>query len=191
MRCERLIKYAAFLVMLTACSRESPAPATETATAATAAETAAPAPAPTALKAKTYDDAVTWFRSTPGFHFVVQENGIRAEGDMERATVGAETVRVAVGGEEWTAESGGRGVVWKRGGTETPAPEWGNRLFQRVTVAFDPQKSEGRAQVIDPSHYRFTDANSGALHDVFVDGEGRITKMTIGNTMSMTLSRQK
>ena len=188
MRCERLIKYAAFLVLLTACSRETPAPASETASAAAEPPvTATTAPAPP----KTYEDAVVWFRSTPGFHFVVEENRVRAEGDMQRPTVGAETMRATVNGEEWTAESTAKGVIWKRGGKETPAPEWGNRLYQRVTVAFDPQKSEGSAQLLDPGHYRFTDANSGALHDVFVNEAGQITKMTIGDAMTMTLTQQK
>jgi hypothetical protein len=175
--------------MLTGCSRESPAPVADTTT--TAVETSAPAPAPSAIAAKSYEDAVTWFRSTPGFHFVVEENGVRAEGDMERPTVGAEKVRVTVNGEEWTAEAGAKGVVWKRGGAETAAPDWGNRLFQRVTVAFDPQKSEGKAQQLEPGHYRFTDANSGALHDVHLNEAGQITKMTIGGAMTMTLSEQK
>ena len=187
MRCERLIKWCVFVALLTACSREAPAPAeVETIADETSAAEAAAAP-----PRRSYGDAVTWFRTTPGFHFVLEENGVKAEGDMERPNIGAERVMVAVNGEEWTAEAGAKGVVWKRDGKEMQTPDWGNRLYQRVTVAFDPQKNEREAQLIDPGHYRFTDANSGALHDVWVNDDGQITRMTIGPSMSMTLTRQK
>ena len=187
MRCERLIKCCAFVVLLTACSRETAVPPPQpSANSDTAAAPAAPEP-----PRKTYGDAVSWFRTTPGFHFVVEESSVKAEGDMERAHAGAERVRVAANGEEWTAEAGPKGVVWKRGGKEAPAPAWGNRLYQRVTVAFDPEKSEREPLLAEPGHYRFTDANSGNVHDVWVDDAGRITKMTIGKTFSMTLTRQQ
>lgn len=150
-----------------------------------------PSPDATPAPSPTYDDAVTWFRTTPGFHFVIEENGLRAEGDMERVTVGAERVRLSMGGREWIAEAGAKGIVWRSGGREVAPPEHGNRLYQRVTVAFDPEKREGQAQMVEPGHFRFTDANSGAVHDVRVNEAGHITRMTIGNTMSMTLTARR
>jgi hypothetical protein len=168
-----------------ACSRETPAPPpVET-------KTAAETPPVSAAIPRSYDDAITWFRATPGFHFVVDEGGVHAEGDMTRERVGAERVTVSVNGEEWSAAIGPKGVTWQRGGKESPAPEWGNRVFQRVTVAFDPEKQEGQAQVLEPGHYRFTDANSGQLHEVWTNASGQITRMTIGKAFSMTLTNQR
>lgn len=189
MRCERLIKCCVLLLLAAACSREAPAPAAQDSGATTS--TAPPiAPAPT-IGGPTYDQAITWFRTTPGFSFVVEESGTRAVGDMERTNVGAERVRMTIGGDEWTAEAGPKGVIWKRGGSESAPPEMGNRLWQRVTLAFDPEKREGQAQLVEPGHFRFTDANSGAVHDLWVADDGRITKMTIGKSVSMTLSAQR
>jgi hypothetical protein len=190
MRCERLIKGCVFLALLTACSREAPAPA-EKDVAATETAAPAPAPSPSAPASPTYDQAITWFRTTPGFHFVITESGTRAEGDMSRPNVGAERVAMKIDGAEWSAESGAKGVAWKRAGKDAAPPEMGNRLYQRVTVAFDPEKREGQAQLVEPGHFRFTDANSGAVHDVWVNAAGQIEKMTVGNAVSLTLSAQK
>lgn len=176
------------ILLLAACARETPAPEeTQSVTPEPSGISTAAGPPPMT----SYDDAVTWFRTASGFHFVVEDAGVRAEGDMTRSRVGAERLRVTVNGEEWTAEASPRGVAWRRGGTESPAPEWGNRLYQRVTVAFDPEKREGEAQLVEPGHYRFTDANSGQVHDVWVNGAGQITKITIGDAMSMTISKQQ
>jgi len=190
MSCERLTKCPLLFVLLiaAACSREQPAadvPAASTTTTAAPAATAPPKPA------VTYDQAVTWFRTTPGFHFVVEESGVRAEGDMTRETLGAERVTVTVNGESWSASIGPKGVGWRRAGKDADTPAWGNRLFQRVTIAFDPQKQEGAAQLVEPNHFRFTDANSGQVHDVWTNDAGQITRMTIGSAVSMTLSGQK
>lgn len=189
MRCERLIKAAlVFVLSLAACARETPAPAeTQSVTPEPSGISTAAGPPP----AKTYDDAVTWFRTTPGFHFVVEEGGVRAEGDMTRSRVGAERIRATVNGEEWTAEVSPRGVAWRRGGTDAAAPDWGSRLYQRVTVAFDPEKREGQAQLVEPGHYRFTDANSGSVHEVWINAAGQITRMTIGDAMSMTITNHQ
>jgi hypothetical protein len=186
MRCERLLFVALLAV---ACTRETPAPSKEDVTPVTTTTSAVKAPPP--QRAANYGDAVTWFRSTPGFHFTIEEAGVRAEGDMVRETVGAERVRMTVNGEEWIAEAGAKGVVWKRGGQEAAAPEWGNRIWQRATIAFDPEKREGQAALIEPGHFRFTDANSGAVHDVWVNDANQISKITIGNAMTMTLTQQK
>ena len=191
MSCKRLPKYALLLVFALACSREQ-----ETAQQAPPPPSAAPqiaqvSTAATEPAAPRYEEAVRWFRSTPGFHFVVEEDGVRAEGDMTRANIGVEEIRVTVNGEEWTAKTGAKGVIWQKAGKETAPPAWGSRLFQRVTVAFDPQKTEGDAQVVEPRHFRFTDANSGAVHDVWVDEAGHIAKLTIGRSFSMTLTAQR
>ncbi len=189
MICERLKKGSlVFLIMIAACSRETPAPV-DVEPPPTTTTAAAPPAAP--VKTATYDDAVAWFRSTPGFHFVVDEGGVRAEGDMTRERVGVETVDVTVNGERWSASTGAQGVSWQRDGKASPAPEWGSRLWQRVTVAFDPQKQEGQAQLVEPGHFRFTDANSGHVHDVRTNEAGQITRMTIGSGFSMTLSNQR
>lgn len=180
------------MVAAAACSRETPAPAPQQPVETkTAAETPAVNAAIPRSLANSYDDAIAWFRSTPGFHFVVDEGGVHAEGDMTRERVGTERVTVSANGEEWSAAIGPKGVTWQRGGKESAAPPWGNRVFQRVTVAFDPEKQEGQAQVLEPGHYRFTDANSGQLHEVWANAAGQITRMTIGKAFSMTLTGQR
>lgn len=193
MICERLKKGSlVFVVAIAACSREAPAPAdVQRPAATTTATTTAAAPAARAAGTSTYDDAVIWFRSTPGFHFVIEEGGVRAEGDMTRERAGAESMHVIVNGERWSASTGAQGVSWQRDGNAAAAPEWGNRLWQRVTVAFNPQKQEGQAQLVEPGHYRFTDANSGQVHDVWTNDAGQITRMTIGSGFSMTLTDQR
>ncbi|HYR28482.1 MAG TPA: hypothetical protein VEU30_08455 [Thermoanaerobaculia bacterium] len=176
------------LLIAAACSREKPAsnlPAASTTTTVAPAATAPPKPA------ATYEQAVTWFRTTPGFRFVVEEGGVHAEGEVTRETVGAERVTVTVNGETWSASIGPKGVNWQRGGKDAEAPPWGNRLFQRVTIAFDPQKQEGTAQLVEPNHFRFTDANSGQVHDVWTNDAGQIARMTIGSAVSMTFSGQQ
>lgn len=180
------------IVLFAACSRESAAPPAQTATVATApapaASTTVPAPQ---VGAASYDDAMNWFRSAPAFRFVIDEAGVHAEGEMKRGTVGAETATFRVNGEEWRATSGVRGLTWERRGGNTwsaaDTPAWGGRLYQRITVAFDPQKKEGTAQAVEPGHFRFTDANSGAVHDVWVR-DGRIERMKIGDSMEMTIT---
>ena len=186
MRCKRLTKYAFLIVLAAACSRETKAPPPPLEPATTATTTFVPA-----APATTYEEAVRWFRTTPGFRFVIEEAGIRGEGEMQRTRIGAEEVRVTVNGEEWSARTDAKGVIWERGGKQVAAPDWGNRLFQRVTVAFDPQKSEGRAELAGPRHYRFTDANTGAVHNVGVDDAGHITEIRIGDSFSMKLTDQR
>ena len=144
---------------------------------------------PGATSTTSYADALEWFRSARAFRFTLREGDTRAEGSMERKTPGAEKVRFTIAGEEWLASTDKRGVVWTRGGgKEVAPPPNGMRLFQRVTLAFDPQKVEGDAQLVEPDHYRFTDANTGAVHDVWV-ADGRITRMTIGDAVELTITR--
>jgi hypothetical protein len=185
MRCERLFVFS-FLIVTMACSKETPAPpavpakpvTTTTTTTAAAAE-----PAPRV----SYDEAVIWFRTAPAFKFTIIENGVRGDGEMRRKTVGAEAVTMLVDGVKWHAEAGPKGITWTRDGKQAAAPEWGNRLYQRATVAFDPQKVEGSAQLVAPGHYSFTNANTNELHEVWVANDGHISRMKIGETMEMTI----
>ena len=121
---------------------------------------------------------------------MIVEEGVHADGTMTRKTVGAEAIEVRV------AEAGPNGVTWKKrvgpGWKTVPAPAWGNRLYQRATLAFDPAKREGAAQLVaheGPSnHYRFTDANLGSIHDVWVStADNHIERIRIGKTMEMTI----
>lgn len=139
------------LAFAMACTRETPAPpppstdSTPT-TATTTPPVTATTPLPT-LQKGTYDEAQLWFRSAKKFHFVLDDNGVHAEGDVTRATPGAEKIQFRANGTEWLAESSPQGVTWKRrdGGAWKPAttPDFGARIYQRVTLPFDPQKKEG------------------------------------------------
>ena len=140
-----------------------------------------------------YDEAMVWLKSTPGFHFVIDDAGLHAEGDMTRPTVGAERIAFRANGDEWSAEAGPQGVTWTKGGAPVATPEWGNRLYQRVTIAFDPQKKEGTAQLASSdgasSLYRFTNANTGDVHEVWVsNADNHVERMKIGNAMEMVIS---
>jgi hypothetical protein len=200
MRYERFCIIAAFLTAL-ACSRETalPPPATTSTTTtpaspAVATTSTTPAPAPASAKAGSYDEAVLWLRSAPAFHFVLDEGDVHAEGDLARRTVGSEIVRLRASGEEWRATAGARGVAWeqRKGNAWKPAgaPPYGNRIYQRVTLAFDPQKKEGDAQLVAAegatNHYRFTNANTGEVHDVWVNAaDGHVERMKIGTAFEM------
>ncbi len=191
--------------MAAACSRETAAPpATATKPAPPAAVTpttsTAPAAAPDAPKSGSYDEAMLWFRSAPAFHFVLDEGAVHAEGDLTRRTVGNEVVQLRANGQEWRATTGPRGVVWelRKGNTWTaaPAPDYGNRVYQRVTLAFDPQKKEGSAQFVaaegNANHYRFTNANTAEVHDVWVNIAGNhVERMKIGDSFEMRITLGK
>jgi hypothetical protein len=145
----------------------------------------------------TYEGAMTWLRSTEGFRFAIDESGVHAEGTMSRPTVGAESVEFRANGEDWRGSAGPQGVSWERkiGGGWSPAnpPAFANRLYQRVTLAFDPQKKEGEAQLVETdassNHFRFTNANTGEVHDVRVSrADDRVERITIGSTMKLELT---
>ena len=201
MRCERLIVFLVPLVIVTApCSKETPQQTAPPSAANQPAQTASVPPAATTTATsfvppdtgKPYDDAITWFRTAPSFHFVLHEDGVHAEGEMKRERVGAESVTLRANGVDWRAASGVRGVVWERRSgnawTAAETPVFGNRVYQRVTLAFDPQKKEGAPQLVEPGHYRFTDANSGQVHEVWIR-DGRIERMTIGSKTDLKITR--
>lgn len=138
-----------------------------------------------------------WLKSAPRFRFALADGAVKAEGEMTRETIGKEKVAFTANGEQWRAATGTKGVVWERrdGGAwkEASAPDYGNRLFQLVTLAIDPQKSEGAAQLAGTeaslNHYRFTNANTGALHEVWIDQkDNHVARMKIGNQTELTIT---
>lgn len=189
----------ASIALVLSCSRETPAPppapTTTTATPAPVATTSTQVPE---LQRGTYDEALLWFRSTDGFHFVLDEGTLHAEGDVSRTTPGAEKVQVRANGEEWQAEATEQGVSWKRRSgttwTAAAAPDYGNRLYQRVTVAFDPQKKEGVPLLVstegETNLYRFTNANSGELHEVWVrKSDSSVERIKIGDSLDLRITK--
>jgi hypothetical protein len=206
MRYERFCIIAIFLMALS-CSRETPLPppattttASKPASPAVATTSTTPAPVPASAKAGSYDEAMLWLRSAPAFHFVLDEGDVHAEGDLTRRTVGREIVQLRANGAEWRATNGARGVAWEQrkgnAWTAASAPPYGNRVYQRVTLAFDPQKKEGNAQLVaaegTANHYRFTNANTGEVHDVWVNAaDGHVERMKIGTAFEMKLNIEK
>ena len=67
------------------------------------------------------------------------------------------------------------------------APAFGKRVYQRVTLAFDPQKKEGAAQLVEPGHYRFTNAKHSEVHDVWVTDGSRVQRMKIGDAVELRI----
>lgn len=181
-----------FVAVALACSRETPAPQAPAGAAATApsqppATTATSVPE---LQKGTYDEALLWMRSTRRFRFTVDEGGVHAEGEMTRSTPGAERVRFTANGEQWEAAATAQGVVWKRHGKPSDPPPYGVRLYQRVTVVFDPQKKEGVPLLVssegDTNLYRFTNANTGEVHEVWVrKADASIARVRIGEAVEM------
>jgi hypothetical protein len=187
------------LVLPLACSRETPAPPATPQSDATTTTIATP-PVTTAtsvpeLQKGTYDEAMLWLRSTNGFRFKLADGAVRAEGEMTRKTPGLERVQFRAGDEEWLAEATPQGVTWKkRTGNSwkaAEAPNYGGRIYQRVTVAFDPQKKEGVPLLVSSeggqSLYEFTNANTGERHEVVVRQDGSIARMKIGEKVELTI----
>ena len=95
----RRVPFLVSIALVLSCSREAPAPppAATTTTAAPAPVAATSTQVPE-LQRGTYDEALLWFRSTDGFHFVLDEGTLHAEGDVSRTTPGAERVQVRANG---------------------------------------------------------------------------------------------
>jgi hypothetical protein len=182
-----------------ACSRETPAPPPPAATTTTA----APQPTVTTthvpeLDKGSYDEALLWFRSTKGFDFVLDDRGVHAEGNVARSTPGTEKVQFRVDGTEWLAETNAQGVAWKRrdgGGPwkSADAPEFGPRIYQRVTLPFDPQKKEGvpllASREGETNLYRFTNANTGEVHELTVrKSDAAVERLKIGDTVDLKIT---
>jgi hypothetical protein len=142
-----------------------------------------------------YGQAVDCFRSTSRAVFsIVEPKGLRAEGEMTRSTIGAEREQFTLHGAgrddgEWSAETKATGVIWTHGGKRTPSePPVADRIWQRTTLYIDPQKKEGEAQRAGNEsvggeeciRYRFTDANNGDLHDVWIStADGHIVRIKV------------
>lgn len=188
------------IVLFVSCSKEKTAPVPgATATTSTQASTSqppvmTPAPASTTKKVDaSYAGAMQWFRGTKGFHFILDENGRRAEGDLARATIGQERVRFSADGSEWLGIARKTGVHWyRRNGSgwtaEKAPPELANSVWQRTTMAFDPMKKEGEAQAdgsesidgVPHNRFRFTNANTGDVHQLSVSTtKGNIAKLKV------------
>jgi hypothetical protein len=184
-----------FVALAAACSRETPAPppAPPTETAATPPPVASTTTSVPELQKGTYDEALLWLRSAPRFAFTIVEETLRVEGEMTRPRIGAETVRFRANGERWEAAAQPQGIVWKRNGKPADPPEYGNRVYQRVTLAIDPQKKEGVPLLVSSEGatnvYRFTDANTGAVHEVTVrKSDSSIASIRIGGKTEITFA---
>jgi hypothetical protein len=193
------------LAFVVACSQETPAP--ETSQARTASETRSVAPPATppsvstvaissVSESGTYDEAIRWLKTNPGFRFSLKEGDLATDGEMKRVRVGMEEVTFTADGTQWRGASGPRGLVWsaREGSTwkEKTGPDYAGRVFQRVTFAFDPQKKEGSAQLAgSDAHanlYRFTDANTGRVHEVRVrKSDNAIESIRIGTDVELTI----
>lgn len=151
------------------------------------------------LRKGTYDEALLWFRSVKQFHFVLDDGGVHAEGDVARSTPGAEKVQFRANGTEWLAEATPQGITWKRRDGKTwksaDTPEFGPRLYQRVTLPFDPQKKEGvpllASEEGETNLYRFTNANTGDVHEMWVKkSDGAVERLRIGEKADLKITVQ-
>ena len=186
------------IALAVACSRETPAPPVDATTTTTAPPPVTTTTSVPELQKGTYDEALLWFRSTNGFRFVLDDQGVHAEGTVTRPTVGAEKVQLTANGAEWLAETTVQGVTWKkREGSgawkSVDAPEFGARIFQRVTVPFDPQKKEGvpllASQEGATNLYRFTNANTGEVHELWVrKSDGAVERLKIGDKVDLKIA---
>jgi len=184
------------LLLLTACK------AKENAVTATAPKPSVPevkaAPRPAE---GSYAAGIDWFRKVRAFKFTLEEGNLHATGEMERPGAGAERVLVRANDGEWLGVVKVTGLVWyhREGPGWTPdrkPPEFADRVYQRATVAVDPQKKEGDAQLAgteaDLNHYKFTNAITGDAHEVWVSRrDNHIAKIAIDSRytpLAMTIT---
>ena len=181
------------LALVAACSPETPAPPPPAPTTTTATPPIATTTRVPELQKGTYDEALLWFRSTNGFRFVLDDHGVHAEGEVTRPTPGREKVEFTADGAKWLAETTPRGVTWKKDGRNAGAPEFGARIFQRVTLPFDPQKKEGVPLLASEEGatnlYRFTNANTGEVHELWVrKSDAAVERMKIGEKVDLKIT---
>jgi hypothetical protein len=166
--------------------------------------TTTPAPdAPKVIPVYRYPDAIDWFRSTKGFRFTLSEGNSTVTGEMARPAIAAERVHFRQDGVDWLGASRPSGLQWYRQVNgrwvrEAQAPDGADRIFQRVTVAFDPQKKEPEALLVATEslggevcqHFRFTNANTLDVHDVWMRRrDGSFARISItGKSAPITLS---
>jgi hypothetical protein len=151
-----------------------------------------------------YAAAIDCFRIAAAFHFTLTENGkLKAKGEMRRQAVGSERVAFTLTGSgatdgAWVGSTAPTGVTWTRNGAHVAAPPpFAGRIFQRVTLYLDPQKSEGQprldgVEVIDgvtTNRYAFTNANSGERDRVWVSQrDGSSVRLLTDPTPAMRAS---
>jgi len=202
-----LFLFLSLSILIVACGREqrrrSAPPSAARSTVAPSTNVPVPPPPPHAAVHSTptrcggdgsYQVAIDCFRQTSGFHFLIADGDAQAVGEMARAAVGAESVRFRLTGSgandgNWIGVSKGTSISWSRDGKHVTAePPVVDRVYQRTTLSFDPQKKEGAARLegtervdgTDTNHYRFTDANNGDTHDFWIDrATGNVVKMKV------------
>lgn len=173
----RRFTVVAIVCLIVACAREQPEER-KTVPATTGAPVNVPGPLAPAIG--TYEQAMDWMRTTRGFHFVLRDGDVRAEGDMVRDAPRAETIRVRMADADWIATVKPNGILWYRAEGDAwkpaPAPVDGPRVYQRVTLALDPQKVEGEARYVktdgDLNEWRFTNAITREVHHLWIDPRG-------------------
>jgi hypothetical protein len=138
-----------------------------------------PAPAPAALAARPqtddYDAALGRFRESRGFRFDIAVGPTHATGEMARPTPGMERVTFQASGARWMAEAKPNGVVWTKDGKPVAnEPAWADRIYQWVTIYFDPQKTAPPQPI--GSHLRFLNQNNGEVNDVWI-ANGEIVRV--------------
>src|SRR5687768_14884586 len=106
------LQLCSIVLLLAACSRETPAPPPQEVPAPPNATIPATPPAETG--SVSYDDGVNWLRSAESFRFTIRDGEVQASGDLKRETVGAESVTMRVGNEEWRAAATPSGVTWEK-----------------------------------------------------------------------------
>ena len=131
------------------------------------------------------------------------EGDVTVSGEMARPAIASERVHLRKGDHEWLGVARGSGLQWYRqaGGRwerEAQPPDYADRVFQRVTVAFDPQKKEPEALLVASEslggevcqHYRFTNANTLEVHDVWIRRrDGSVARISIASKRApVTLS---
>jgi hypothetical protein len=154
-----------------------------------------------------YGQAVDCFRMAAALHFTIDEPHAHLEGEMARKTAGAERMQVKVTGSgssdgAYTVEPRISGLAWTRNGKPLQSPPTLlERTWQHVTIYLDPQKKERKAQLAGTDTtagvycniYRFTNANNGDRHEVWVsrdDGSLMLAKVESTSTAfpSMTMT---
>jgi|GEM_PF-549194 len=154
-----------------------------------------------------YVGAVDCFRMAAAVHFTIDEPHAHLEGEVTRKTAGTERMdaRVTRSGSadgDYHVEPRISGLAWTRNGKPLPSPPpLLERTWQRATLYLDPQKKEGKAQLagtdttagIYCNIYRFTNANNGDRHEVWVsrdDGHLVLAKVESTSTAfpSMTMT---
>jgi hypothetical protein len=204
----RHVAVALTVVLIASCGREArvtepPAPKAPQQPKITGTSTQAPPGAPTAqLPMADYASAMDWYRTVKQFRFTLTEGSTTVEGEMVRPAIGAERVRFEGKDGEWLGSAKRSGLVWFRrtnGNWERNAavPAYADRFYQRVTLTFDPQKKETSPEALGAEslggeacqHYRFTNANTGDVHDVWVSRrDGRVARISISGATRTTLT---